>query len=1427
MSLFKVIARHERTSAAAVERARSAVHSGSMGDVLYALPAAKALGVTRFVLNVCVDPAIGGRALPQSAAEFLAPLLLGQGAVGCVEIVRAAVEFVDGDGRLISEGMPLERVDSDALGFDHVFDRFRLDPDVLTKHLVLSHADAVGVAVDPAAPFIGLEDLAERRARANDEDAPVVVSLTPRYRRLSTGYFARLLQGRRNIVKIGLPGEADMYQGIPGEFRSVGDALELARLLASARLFVGVPSMPYAIAEGLKIPRAIDVPEDIPNAFPLGAAGWRLPADMAVARRLLDAAAAGDADAAAAAERTAVAVPAPETRLAVFWRPGEAGWAADRSVAATYTATTTAPRLVCAKLPPPGGALEEVAVRLADLPGWYEVGSLVLRDAAGAVLWRLEGNEAAERLLAERERVHEAPVLLAATDSRLHYWQQPEGGGLLPLPLDAPVLAALKDGGSVDVFLRRLSKPEADVADEVEGHRARFERRGRYLGELLRHRDEELRERDRELGERDRELRERDGELQRQRREHDQRVADISAELARAQGDLERTRGEIAAVYASTSWRVTGPLRRSVLAQRAARVHLKKALWLLLHGAWRALPLGAGTRGRIGNAIWHHFGPLLRHSPVYRDRFEQGVAETPLVLPPAQPQPRGLTIHGTGHGTGSAAPLVSVVIPVYNKIEYTLACLDSIAEHPPSFPFEVIVVDDGSSDATQATLEERNDIVYVRNRENLGFVGSCNAGATAAKGRFLFFLNNDTTVVPGWLDSLVETVRRDPTIGLAGSKLIYPDGRLQEAGGIVFEDASGWNFGRFGSPDAPSYGYLRDVDYCSGAAILVARDLFEELGGFDPLYKPAYYEDTDLAFKVREQAGLRTVYQPLSQIFHFEGITSGTDLTTGVKAYQVANREKFLDRWKDVLAAHGSSGEPARAVFDRRPAGRVLVVDACTPTPDRDSGSLDMANLLQILTALGLRVTFVPESNFLHFGSYTEALQRIGVECLFAPHVRSVEEVLRKRGGEFDLVVLTRGPVAAKYVEMVRHYAPRARLVFNTVDLHFLREERQAALEGRPLGSEAKRMKREELSIIQQSDATIVVSRYEGELLGNETPGARIDVIPVIRAIPGRAGGRDGRDGIVFIGGFLHPPNADAVQFFLREVWPLVRAELPQAVFRIVGSHMPDSIKALADDGGVGGVEVLGFVEDLDPVFNHCLMTVAPLRYGAGIKGKVATSLGYGVPCVATSIAVEGTGMADGREVLVANEPEAMAAAIVRLHRDRALWDSLSDAGIAFCRDYFALPPNLLKVANMLAGLGLYGKGSAGADAFKNAAGAAVVDAGGGPGGWSPFLSERTLFEVGDLGPWSTGWEALAQPRRLVVVDHLPADAGEALPHLERAAAGVAPGGALLFTAVAQDATRSGDAPRLARALRRAGFAVDTLPMGPGAPFLWIARRPA
>jgi GT2 family glycosyltransferase len=244
-------------------------------------------------------------------------------------------------------------------------------------------------------------------------------------------------------------------------------------------------------------------------------------------------------------------------------------------------------------------------------------------------------------------------------------------------------------------------------------------------------------------------------------------------------------------------------------------------------------------------------------------------------------------------------PYVSIVIPVYNKILYTQNCLASILEHT-DVPYEVIVVDDNSSDATAETLAQMQNVRVVHANENRGFVRSCNAGANVARAGYILFLNNDTTVTTGWLSSLVETLDRDCAAGAVGSKLVYPDGTLQEAGGIIWKDASGWNFGKFDDASKPEYNYLREVDYCSGAALMIRKELFEQVGGFDTRYSPGYWEDTDLCFSVRKK-GYKVMFQPESVVIHFEGISAGTSTSSGMKRYQEINAGKFVEKWSKEL----------------------------------------------------------------------------------------------------------------------------------------------------------------------------------------------------------------------------------------------------------------------------------------------------------------------------------------------------------------------------------------------------------------------------------------------------------------------------------------------------------------------------------------------
>lgn len=614
------------------------------------------------------------------------------------------------------------------------------------------------------------------------------------------------------------------------------------------------------------------------------------------------------------------------------------------------------------------------------------------------------------------------------------------------------------------------------------------------------------------------------------------------------------------------------------------------------------------------------------------------------------------------------APRASIVIPVYNHAACTLACLRALAAHPPTAMIEIIVVDDGSEDETASWTSRIKDLRYHRRTRNGGFIAACNDGAQLARGEYLVFLNNDTVPQPGWLDELLATFDHHDGVGLVGAQLLYPDGRLQEAGGVVFSDGSAWNYGRFESPSDPRFGHVRDCDYCSGAALAIRRELFESLGGFDSHYRPAYYEDTELAFAVRA-AGKRVLYQPRARVVHDEGTTSGIDPQSGAKAYQNANRAKFADKWRNELAqrpAPDSLPGPGLLARDRP---QVLIVDAQTPRPDRDSGSLRLVNLMRLLLQEGAHVTFLPaDLRFAEGG--TEAMQALGIEVWYAPFVRSAAAWFREHGPRFDTVMLSRHHVASEFLPLTRKHT-HARIVFDTVDLHYLRERRAAEhLASSSLLREAERTRRRELATIAGSDLTLVVSPVERDMLVQEAPCANVEILGNLHEIHGCKRNYRDRHNLLFVGGFLHPPNADAVRWFIADILPRVRAHLPNVTFHCIGSDPPADIAAF---DGHDGVRIHGHIPDLEPYLQGARIALAPLRYGAGIKGKVNLSMAHGQPVVATSCAIEGMHLHDGRDVLVADDPTAFADAVIRLYSDEATWNALSRHGMENVATHFSL----------------------------------------------------------------------------------------------------------------------------------------------------------
>ncbi|HIJ96526.1 MAG TPA: glycosyltransferase [Desulfuromonadales bacterium] len=610
----------------------------------------------------------------------------------------------------------------------------------------------------------------------------------------------------------------------------------------------------------------------------------------------------------------------------------------------------------------------------------------------------------------------------------------------------------------------------------------------------------------------------------------------------------------------------------------------------------------------------------------------------------------------------SDKPAVSVIIPVYGNCDYTLRCLASIAFSPPYVPFEVIVIDDCSPDDSHSILSCIKDIKLLTNSSNQGFIRSCNSGAQAAFGEYLCFLNNDTEVTQGWLDELYGTFHEFPGTGLSGSKLVYPDGRLQEAGGIIWQDGSAWNFGHNQDQLRPDLNYAREVDYCSGASIMVPKALFEKLGGFDEHYLPAYCEDSDLALKIREN-GLRVIYQPLSVVIHYEGVTSGRDVTKGVKSYQVENNKKLYNRWKERLWHHQKHGVDADNAKDRMARHRVLILDHCTPTPNQDAGSVTVFNLMLLLREMDFQVTFIPEGEYLYLPEYTPALQRAGIEVLYSPYCRYVEQHLKKTGKRYDLVFMFRPAVVEHHIKSIRKYCPKTKTLFHTVDLHYLRLSREADLHDDELKRKAAaEMKQRELTAIRAVDASIVHSTTEMEILRSELSHETVFVFPLILNIRSTKTGFGERRDLVFVGGFQHPPNVDAVKFFIKDIMPIVRERLPGVRFYAVGSKPPEELYTLQ----AADVVITGFVEDLDSLLDKMRISLAPLRYGAGIKGKIGTAMSAGLPTVATRMAAEGMSLTNGKNVLIADGTSDFAEAIVRLYGDETLWASLRDNGLAF-----------------------------------------------------------------------------------------------------------------------------------------------------------------
>jgi O-antigen biosynthesis protein len=790
------------------------------------------------------------------------------------------------------------------------------------------------------------------------------------------------------------------------------------------------------------------------------------------------------------------------------------------------------------------------------------------------------------------------------------------------------------------------------------------------------------------------------GRAARIERERDEEKQDFSDALEReraAHAQLVRTReGEVRAQHEKMEQRVRGADEDIARSERLVAGNQQRMLELQAHIDFIEQRLVSTSqanrrveesvtwqmfqklRGKLYGSIGGERSPFARMLGVTLRLVGRRLAKRSPALPVTADESPESNVAELIQLPECEVPEVSLIIPLYAHAELTRACLHSILEHTTRVGYEVVLVDDAADEETQKLLEQVRGAKILRNEKNLGYLRSMNRGASVARGKWLVLFNNDTEVTRGWLEAMLDCANSAPDVGMVTPKFIYPDGSLNEAGAIIWRDGTGMNYGRGDIPERFQYEYRRETDYGSAAALMVNAELWKDTGGFDERYLPMYYEDTDLCFEARER-GLRVLYEPEAVVVHIEGATAGNDVETGHKRYQEQNRHKFVEKWRNQLeSGHGHpTSANIRDAANRQSGPHVLVADHRVPMWDRDSGSLRMLRIMQALIGLGARVTFMSE-NLAQTQPYTRELQRMGIEVLYG-HV-NVHDELATIGPRLSMVILCRPHPASHWLDAVREFAPAAAVIYDTVDLHWLREARKSAVADRAdtivgsngslqlesISPKAKALRELELAMIRATDTTLVVTDGERAQVEADVPDANVLVIPNVHSVESHVPPPEGRSGILFVGSFEHLPNVDAVARLVGEVMPAVWSEFGDVKVTIVGSDPPPQVQAFASPL----VDIRGWVEDLHPLMEQSRLLVAPLRYGAGLKGKVTQCLAMGLPVVTTSIGAEGLldfeddGIDSGEQcVLVGDSVVELAAATVRLCRDDELWRDLSRAG--------------------------------------------------------------------------------------------------------------------------------------------------------------------
>ncbi len=595
----------------------------------------------------------------------------------------------------------------------------------------------------------------------------------------------------------------------------------------------------------------------------------------------------------------------------------------------------------------------------------------------------------------------------------------------------------------------------------------------------------------------------------------------------------------------------------------------------------------------------------------------------------------------------------TILMPFFNHISTTVESVNALFSNF-DLPEELVLIDDGST----ASLESRaKEIVIpadvtvklVRLPHNGGFIEAVNTGFTYAKHPYIVLLNNDTIPLPGWLNALYEIMEKFPDAGAVGSKLLTKEYRVEEAGGEILYHGEAIQLGAGLNRLDPSVNFLRKVTYCSGASLMIRRTALGGTAEFllESAYGRGYYEDTDLCELLRSK-GYNVYYQPRSEVVHLGSQTFGRGIEHDLLIRQ--NRMKFCERWMDRL-----SRRLIETTLD--PVDNFIFIDQTFPWQDRAAGGKRMWNILSLARSImpAARIIFIAMYG-VGQEHYQKALEDIGIECHSGNNdLRSIPWPHILQSSNRNTAWIAAPDLYHWTAPIVRALSIRSRIIYDTVDIHSKR-----LTQGRQYGFgdelSQKRTAWRELDACQDADIVVAVSEVDGAWT-REQHAKIVEVVPIIHELRESRTPWEDRSGVLFVGNFNHTPNVDAMNFFLLEIWPLIQLSLPGIHLSIAGNNPTERIRDLESDT----ISVLGYVPDLTNLYERTRLTVMPLRFGSGIKGKLGETLEYQVPFVATTTAIEGMPVAEAGIIVADNDARAFADAVIRLYEDKPLWSAFQN----------------------------------------------------------------------------------------------------------------------------------------------------------------------